>query len=264
VGQEVVAPQPDGLAAGGLALRVSALVVQAGAEVRVGHVVEGAEPARATERDRRCRPGLEVLEQREAPSSLSWVEEYYLRLREEEALRHAVYNTASMDGILSFAARSAHRGLGLIEASDQVDYLQPNGQVDRDGSCWAFVSEVLREDGAHGCYNPSMGPNANYVWGALVADINKTTPTTPIPTSAFAGMAPGDVIQFRNVRLSTGMRADQHSAIVSAVGQTGGVNNGTITVLEQNFNNQHFVTQETFNLAAMTAGKVWVYQPVRA
>lgn len=42
------------------------------------------------------------------------------------------------------------------------------------------------------------------------------------------------------------------------------MNNGTITVLQQNANNQHFVTSQTINLAKMTEGHIAVYQPTPA
>ena len=113
----------------------------------------------------------------------------------------------------------------------------------------------------------NLGPDSDYVWGTLVADVHITATSLTAPASAFAKVQPGDVIQFRNVVISDSgwtYTFSHHSALIVGVEQSNGVNDGTVTVLEQNVNGQHFASEETYNLAAMTAGEVWIYQPMSA
>ena len=87
--------------------------------------------------------------------------------------------------------------------------------------------------------------------------------------SDFNSVQPGQIIQFRNVSstikttLDNGstststLSASQHTAIVFQ--NLGG---GRFVLLEQNFNNKQYVTQDTWDFSGMTAGTMWIYQPV--
>jgi hypothetical protein len=152
-----------------------------------------------------------------------------------------------------------------VEASGQVDWVMLPGSIDRSGECFQFVAQALAVAGAQ--EPPNLGPDSDYIWGTQVAAIQVTASSPTIPAAAFANLKPGDVIQFRNVAISTAQGKwsfPHHTALIVGVGQTKGINNGTITVLEQNFNNQQFVTEETMDLTHITAGKAWVYAPLAA
>ena len=131
----------------------------------------------------------------------------------------------------------------------------PTGQY----SCWDFVAAAFKSAGAQ-MFAPT-GPNANYVWG------NNIGTFTPGNSQAFANLAPGDVLQFRNVIMSYPNGSTQtyghHSAIVLSVNNS----NGTVTILEQHTSinggpTRLYVTQRVINLGLMTQGTVWAYQPV--
>jgi hypothetical protein len=114
------------------------------------------------------------------------------------------------------------------------------------------------------------GADANYVWGTLhrVQVARAGTGGTP-STDKFDDVIPGDVIQFRNALLTdtdgSFVELQHHTAVVEK-----NLGNGRIQVLQQNFNSQHFVTEDVINLANMKSldgngnAFVWVYHPVSA
>jgi hypothetical protein len=163
-----------------------------------------------------------------------------------------------------FERTAGHQQSGAdVEASGQVDWVTPTGAIDRTGECFQFAAQALTLAGAQ--LPVTIGPDSDYVWGTQVAALNVSSTSSVVSSAAFAHIQPGDIVQFRNVTIANRGQSwsfSHHTALIVAVGQTNGVNNGTITVLEQNFNGQQFVTQETFNLAYLTAGKVWIYSPV--
>jgi hypothetical protein len=181
-----------------------------------------------------------------------------------DQLEKAVAGAGEFLHQLSESTRARHMAFGTaITADGQVNFTSPDGKViESNGSCFDFVEESMQVAKAHLAFNP--GPDNDYVWGTQVADL--TPPSTgKLPSSAFKNIHVGDVMQDRNVALSDGsFNATQHSAIIVGVGQTGGVNNGQITILEQNSNHQNFVTTETIDLSLLSAGEVWIYQPVAA
>jgi len=220
-------------------------------------------PSAASSRSRERRKRsfrVETLEGRELQSTVS-----------PAVLRQDVVNAALTLNTLSTEAREGKiAGYGnAVTRSGQVNYVGTNGQIiESNGSCFDFVAETLVVAGARQATNP--GPNNFYIWGTAVtqigvADSNPRDTSHPLPVSDFAAFQPGEVIQFGNVQLSDGsFEAVQHSAVIVSVGQTNGVNNGKITVLQQNANNQHFVTSLTIDLTKMTEGRIAVYQPTSA
>jgi hypothetical protein len=124
-------------------------------------------------------------------------------------------------------------------------------------TCANFVAAALHSANAKSTEDFGVsGANGNldYVWGKRVL-----THRAGSPDSDFQKVQPGDVIQFRNVQgPRTGGVYRQHTAIVYQ--NLGG---GKFVVLEQNFNNQKFVTRDTIDMSRLTSGTMWVYRPVR-
>jgi hypothetical protein len=122
--------------------------------------------------------------------------------------------------------------------------------------CANFVAAALHAAGARSTENfgvSGANPNLDFVWGKLVVKH-----TAGRPDSDFKLAQPGDVLQFRHAQgpKSNGM-FEQHTAIVEK--NLGG---GRFVVLEQNYNNQKFVTRDTIDMSRMTSGTVWIYRAV--
>jgi hypothetical protein len=100
---------------------------------------------------------------------------------------------------------------------------------------------------------PNSPPNTpsptDYVWGDLVLTYNPGTHNV----SSLSAVQPGDVLQFRNVTSGN----EQHTSIVA----TNPVN-GQFQVLQQNYNYQTWVTEDSENFNLYSTGTVWVYRPV--
>jgi hypothetical protein len=114
------------------------------------------------------------------------------------------------------------------------------------------------------------GPDDNYVWGTLHrVQVARGGIQGTRSTDKFDDVVPGDLIQFRNALLTdtdgSFVELQHHTAIVEK-----NLGNGRIQVLQQNFNNQHFVTEGVINLANLKSldgngnAYVWVYHPVSA
>ena len=117
----------------------------------------------------------------------------------------------------------------------------------------------------------------DYVWGTLVLDYFISAPIQAgggiIGNSGAnaPGQLPivqGDIIQFRDVTTITHQNggtqtstASHHTAIIEAV-----LGGGSYRVLEQNWDggkpDGRVVRETTINLASMTQGHYWIYQPV--
>ncbi len=148
-----------------------------------------------------------------------------------------------------------------------LDHLgQPTALPGQADNCATFVEAALQNSGAKGDgYYPKSLASGNYAWGNLVAQHKAGG-----PLSDFKRLQPGDVLQFRGVvstvttkqgngRWTSSWDFPHHSAIVYQ--NLGG---GRLVLLEQNFNDQQFVTRDTVDLSGMTSGTVWAYQPVSA
>jgi hypothetical protein len=137
-----------------------------------------------------------------------------------------------------------------------------------DGQCTALAIEALKAAGAKTTFDYGVsGPDADYQWGQFVA--------------RFDDARPGDVIQFRGVKISStrttrtpdggaytetrSLDIEHHTAVVAA--NLGG---GKFKVLEQNVGAagasdavKQIVQLNELNLNDMTEGKVWIYRPVK-
>lgn len=112
------------------------------------------------------------------------------------------------------------------------------GQQVGDGECWTLAARALVAAGAR----PAVG----YVFGTSV---NRRDAT------------PGDILQFKNVRLERGNRfwtlgTPNHTAVIEAI------DGSVVTVLHQNFGTRT-VTRLTFDFDDMVRGEVRCYRPRR-
>ncbi len=136
-----------------------------------------------------------------------------------------------------------------------------------DGECAMLAVKALEAAGAKSTADFKVtGEVGNYVWGTLV--------------EKYDDVKPGDIIQFRDVKLVTttvvkqpggGTRTSSrsqtmshHTAIVSA-----NLGKGKFKVLEQNAGPQDadekarkIVQENAIDLGDKTEGKVWIYRPV--
>jgi len=133
------------------------------------------------------------------------------------------------------------------------------------GECSALAVEALKSAGAKTTYDYGVsGLDKDYKWGTLV--------------TKHADVQPGDIIQYRDVKLVTktttklpngGIRTstqtkvmDHHTAIITF--NQGG---GKFKVLEQNVGDEgpkrKTVQEGLINLSDKISGSVWIYRPVK-
>ncbi len=139
------------------------------------------------------------------------------------------------------------------------------------GQCTDLAIQALQYAGAKTTYNYGVsGLEKDYIWGAGAyedhlyftngLEVEDVTYTASKDQSGHYNRTPilaGDIIQFRDYTDSDGISAPHHTAIIKQV-----LGNGVYDVLEQNSNNQLYVTEATYNLSHLTQGTYWIYQPV--
>ncbi len=137
-----------------------------------------------------------------------------------------------------------------------------------DGECAALAVAALEAAGAKTTVDFGVsGETGDYEWGTLV--------------EKYADVKPGDIIQFRDVKIVTktvtnvpggGTRTStatqtmgQHTAIISV-----NLGKGKFKVLEQNAGPatdddklRKTVRESDLDLGGKTEGKVWIYRPVK-
>lgn len=101
---------------------------------------------------------------------------------------------------------------------------------------------------------PSTG---DYVWGKRTSTLTREAKPQELK--------PGDILQFRNIRISTKSgyvtstyTASQHTAIVESFDSV----TGLTTILHQNSNGRRYVVRDTLDLAGIKSGTIWAYSPV--
>ena len=124
------------------------------------------------------------------------------------------------------------------------------------GQCSHLVEAALAQAGAKATTDFGVGgSNKDYVWG------------TPVPN--YDDVQPGDIIQFRNVKimgqlvvkgkkLNVTMTIPHHSSIVYA-----NLGKGRLKLLEQNVGGVKVVQETEMNFATKQSGTVWFYRPVK-
>lgn len=135
-----------------------------------------------------------------------------------------------------------------------------------NGQCAILAVEALKSAGAAGM-GRDFPKRGDYVWGYPVALLDYGRgKVTGLET--FENVRPGDIIQFRNVRLAgTGpggvgtyaMTADHHTAVVATVDPASGV----LTCYHQNWGRK-IVKQDRMQLKDLQSGWMRFYRPVIA
>jgi hypothetical protein len=137
------------------------------------------------------------------------------------------------------------------------------GKTIGDGECTSLALAALRQAGARGPADSGDG-SGDYAWGRLVA----TWTPADHPTAA---VRPGDIVQFRDVKLVTVSRSrgairtetatyPHHTAIVAAVAGP------VVKVIHQNVGRtearKRLVQAGMLRLENLKSGTMWVYRPL--
>lgn len=131
------------------------------------------------------------------------------------------------------------------------------GKTVGGGQCADLPAEGLTTVGAKpfGSWQdfPSEG---DYVWGKRSATLT--------PESNQSDLKPGEVLQFRDVKIVTRsgnakftFRAEHHTAIVEGFDPQTRV----AKILEQNSQGRTYVTRGSIDLKGLQSGTIWVYRP---
>lgn len=207
-------------------------------------------------RPRTHRPDLDDLEARSAPSLVGGLFADFRATEWAEAPRIEPY--VFFEWSSDFEVTSDLNRRVLDEAQGHL------GLQVGDGQCGTLADAALKAAGAKSFdeLGPT-GPDADYVWGDLVATLTPANHPT-------GDIMPGDVIQFRDVAFFKETvdvngnwwwetsRFPHHTAIVESV------DGHSVTILHQNVNGELFVQEATLDLDGMTQGTMWVYRPIPA
>ena len=105
------------------------------------------------------------------------------------------------------------------------------------GECWDLAAQILDQENAKWDHQ--------FVFGTKINPDN-------------SAVLPGDIIQFKGVKTSTGISASQHTAIVYKINP-----DGKFIIAEQNANGKRKVMFNEFDRTTITKGKIFIYRPVR-
>lgn len=129
-----------------------------------------------------------------------------------------------------------------------------------DGECATLLADAVAA--AHAQRFPPFGPNADYVWGTLVATV------LPGNLKQVSAIAPGDMLQLHAVSFagkktfpngaweSWSISAPHHSSVVNRVADHGAL----LEVLEQNVNGRRTVGKGYYNFPDLKSGWIKVYR----
>lgn len=138
------------------------------------------------------------------------------------------------------------------------------GEKVGNGQCATLAVEALKAAGAAGM-GRDFPKRGDYVWGEQVALLEYGRRGIA-GMESLAKVRPGDIIQFRNVRLEGhgpggryGMTADHHTAVVATVDPVGGV----LTIYHQNWGRK-IVKQDRMQMKDLQSGWVRIYRPLLA
>jgi hypothetical protein len=161
-------------------------------------------------------------------------------------------------------------GIGAQVVNYARQYLGQTCPPGSAGECTDLVMAALQHAGAKTTDDYGVsGPDADYVWGTLVFEYfkfsNGIIGSGGGSSSITYPIRAGDIIQYRDVTVSnpdgSSSTATHHTAIIEAV-----LGGGNYRILEQNWDGGNpdgrVVRETTIDLANMTQGHYWIYQPV--
>lgn len=129
------------------------------------------------------------------------------------------------------------------------------------GECAHLASEALRVAGGEFIRSDiapdfPTSPPGNYVWGTLVTVIEFKNGKI-VDSNLSSKVSPGDIIQYRNVKLSNGKSYPHHTSVVCSVNTKARPSK----VYEQNISGVRKCMKNSIDLTKMTAGWVRIYRP---
>lgn len=141
------------------------------------------------------------------------------------------------------------------------------------GECAHLANEALRvagaeytQIGADGKRIPDSPSSGDYVWGSQVKTYSFDAKTKKVSDSdTQTKCKPGDILQFRDVKTSTGFSFPHHTAIVRTVDSSG----NPTGVYQQNVAlpkgaDGRIVQKSPLQPLKMTSGQLMVYRPEKA
>ncbi len=119
-----------------------------------------------------------------------------------------------------------------------VQYVEQNkGKKVGRGECWDLAAQILDRENAQWDHR--------FVFGTKINSDNSI-------------IFPGDIIQFKGVKTSTGLKAIQHTAIIYKINA-----DGKFIVAEQNANGKRKVMFNEFDRKTIIKGQIFIYRPVQ-
>lgn len=119
-----------------------------------------------------------------------------------------------------------------------VHYVELNkGKKVGRGECWDLAAQILNQENAKWDHQFVFGTKIN-----------------PDNSSLF----PGDIIQYKGVKTSTGIKAPQHTAILYKIND-----DGSFIVAEQNAYGKRKVMFNKFDRKTIIKGQIFIYRPVQ-
>jgi hypothetical protein len=191
------------------------------------------------------------------------VDDAFLVIRMNGAIQRTPLAGLSPESV-RLAAEIDRRAGGNALGKSVVAFCRSNlWQKVGDGQCASLAVEALKVAGAAGMGRDHPG-RGDYVWGKHVATIEATRRGVDGMPS-LAEVKPGDIIQFRGVRLAGRsanggtyrMNADHHTAVVEHADAA----TGEIAVLHQNWGRK-VVRRDTLRLADLKSGWLRIYRTV--
>ena len=162
-------------------------------------------------------------------------------------------------------AESTNGKAASLPINDQmVSYLASRiGTQIGSGECAHVATEALRVGGGEfitSLISKDTPNDGDYVWGTLIAGFQVVN--GKLDGNASQNPRPGDVIQYRNVKITTStsnMSAPHHTSVISAVGSGG----APTEVFEQNVGGRRTLGRSKVDFSKMTAGWIRIYRPIK-
>jgi hypothetical protein len=126
-----------------------------------------------------------------------------------------------------------------------------------NGECAGLATQALRAVGAKARAGPDSPNKGDYVWGKQVYLV-EATPDGLKEQGKLSNVRPGDIMQFRDVKLGEKGGFRHHTAIVAEIDEK----ERRIRVYQQNAGGRRFVTEGNLRLNRMVAGWIRIYRPV--
>jgi hypothetical protein len=123
--------------------------------------------------------------------------------------------------------------------------------------CAGLATQALKAVGAKTRAGPDSPNQGDYVWGKQVYLVEATL-KGPKEHGKLSDVRPGDIMQYRDVKLGEKGGFGHHTAIVAEIHEQA----KRIKVYQQNAGGRRFVTEGNLRLNRMIAGWIRIYRPV--